>query len=54
MLKSNWSQGSAAWFGARVIRQRVSRAAPAKSVAGHVFMDRAKRLALCAALEHAA
>lgn len=51
MLKSNWSSGSAALFGARVIRQRVGRAPRAKSQTVHKFMSCAERQALCQRLE---
>jgi hypothetical protein len=51
MLRSNWSKGSASLFGAHVIRQRIGRAAPAKSVKVHEFMSHDARKALCTWLE---
>lgn len=41
MLKSNWSIGSCREFGkAHVIRQRLGRVAPRRSVQAHVCLDR--------------
>lgn len=54
MFKSNWSNGSAALYGARVIRQRLGRAKPAKSNAPHKCMSYVERAILCAKLERQA
>lgn len=52
MLKTNWSLGSAPVAGrAYVIRQRLGRAKPAKSVAPHKFMSSVERVLLAERLE---
>jgi hypothetical protein len=55
MLKSNWSIGDAkSWGRVHVIRQKLGRAAPRKSKAGHVFLTVSQRSLLCAKLERQA
>lgn len=54
MLKSNWTKGGSAWYGARVIRQRVGQAPPAKSQAPHKCMSSVERALLCQRLERQA
>ena len=55
MLTTNWSIGSARTFGkAYVIRNRLGRAKPAKSVASHKCLSPVERALLCAKLERIA
>lgn len=54
MLKSNWTKGGSAWYGVRVIRQRIGQAPPAKSQAPHKCMSSVERALLCQRLERQA
>lgn len=51
MLKSNWSVGSCQEFGrAHVIRQRLGRAAPSRSLKPHVCLSDERRAAVVRAM----
>lgn len=55
MLKTNWTEGSARVAGrAYVIRNRLGRAKPARSVAPHKPMSYVERALLCERLERQA